>query len=278
MPFSWWLWYPIPSKWWTWRLTQEKQLSKWWSSWMFQTEADHHHRPARGKVRMKHWYQQKTLARFSCSFRSLVTHLLGLPGSRIPSGGNWWSSSRSASRWGSLERRMPILRLKIGVEGKGYSGPKSRSNQIQWQSGKDATSYVTKCPSIFSAGRGIFWRSAWPSKLQRYGPWVLPMVARSCVFKSGVSNLSVKLRWNEGGSTQESEGPTGLEHPSCWVCRWVSFDKQGLFTTIYHLSLHHWICGFCGWISKVGQRAKKPIERWSWAFFASETSRFFGKS
>lgn len=62
------LWYYIPSKWWTWRLTQEKQLSKWWSLWMFQTEADHHHRPTRGKVRMKHWYQQKMLARVCSNF------------------------------------------------------------------------------------------------------------------------------------------------------------------------------------------------------------------
>lgn len=35
---------------------------------MFQTEADHHHRPTRGKVRMKHWYQQKMLARVCSNF------------------------------------------------------------------------------------------------------------------------------------------------------------------------------------------------------------------
>ena len=174
---------------------------------------------------------------------SLVTHLLGCPGWRIPSGGNCWSSSRSASRWGSLERKMPILRLKIGVEGEG----------IQWSKIKIQSDTVAKWQ------RCHWLRYEMPFNLFRLAEasfGVLPdlpnfkgMGHGSCRWLlEDLASLKVECQTCKSNWGETKAAPKRVKGRLVWS------------TQVVGLSLSfHWIRGFCGWNS--GRATSQEADR-----------------
>lgn len=164
---------------------------------------------------------------------------------------------------------MPILRLKIGVEGEG----------IQWSKIKIQSDTVAKWQ------RCHWLRYEMPFNLFRLAEasfGVLPdlpnfkgMGHGFCRWLLDLASLKVECQTCKSNRGETKAAPKRVKGRLVWSTQVVGLSLSFLWQT----TAVHYTIGSVDFVdgTQVGQRAKKPIERWSWAFFASETSRFFGK-